>query len=586
MQKTKIVCTLSNRLSRQNIEDMIKKGMNVARLNFSHSNYEDAEQMIELLRDIQKKLDIPLAIMMDTKGPEVRIYGQKDTVFLKPGTIIKISSYTEADIALKLSDSETSFFTNLPNICKLTNVGDNVLLMDGFISGEITEISANAVLVKIKNKGDLRPKAHLTIPSLDYPLPFLSDKDREDIRFAVKHDLDYIAMSFVREKQDILDVKNLIIDANINSRIKLISKIENKQAINNFESILQLSDGIMVARGDLGVELPLEEVPIRQKAIIKRCYQSGKPVITATQMLESMIENPVPTRAEASDVANACYDLTSAVMLSGETAIGDYPVLTVETMQNIIKRVENSFDYRKFFYQREIDFPKTNLTTIISYNAISTAYQCQARALVVHTMSGYTARMLSKLRSGLPIYAFTTDKKVFNQLSLNWGVHPCLISQATNFEELVKLSMDICLKKSWLKKGDLVVVVFCLPLGTRGTTNMIRIETVGKATLKGKVIHPGKSESPIVFVKSYTDISKKDINDKIVVLNTFKKEYTPFLKYASGIIIETSAYEHELSLLGLAYGIPVLSRVQDAFSRLNEDTVISMNADKGIIIDI
>jgi pyruvate kinase len=585
-KKTKIICTISPALNKTIIGSLMDKGMDVARLNFSHATPEDGLRMVNELKDIRNEKQVPLSIMLDTKGPEVRIYGKKEPVSLKQNDVIRVFSYEQRDIAEQITTEHDKFLTNLPTIGNLTTIGGKVLLMDGFIEASIVDKDQDWIAIKIMNKGKLRPKAHLSIPNLNYPLPFITEKDEDDIKFAVKHHLDYIALSFVREKKDIMDVRNIIMDTDNNSKIKIISKIENKQAIENFDEIMRLSDGIMVARGDLGVELPLEEVPIMQKQIIGKCYRTGKPVITATQMLESMIDNRVPTRAEASDVANACYDLTSLVMLSGETAIGKYPELVVDTMANIIRRVERSYPYQQTFYNRGKIKVSNDLTTIISYNAISAAYQSDAQALIVFTKSGHSARMLSKQRSGLPIYAFTLDEQVYHQLAMNWGVYPTLIKEEKDFEQLIHNSLEICENNGWLKKGDITVVVAGLPLGKRGTTNMIRIETVGKSTLKGKTVHKGIVDAPVVFVNNYEELLKKDIVNKIVVLKHFTSDYTESLKLASGIVMETFGFEQQLDIVGRAYNIPILVGVKGALTKINEGASVELNADKEILIDI
>ncbi len=586
MRKTKIVCTLSSTMEMEKLEELVSAGMDVARLNFSHMNEKDGTKIVKMLKDIRKKNNTPLAIMLDTKGPEVRIYGHSETIHVKEGDELTIESYTKPDLFEQKIDDEKMFFTNLPNIGKITKIDSKVLLMDGFIEGRIIEKTEDSIKISLKNGGELRSKAHLSIPNLDYPLPFISEKDKNDIRFAVKNKLEYIALSFVRTKKDIFEVKNIIMDTDIHSNLRIISKIEHKKAIDNLKEIIHYSDGIMVARGDLGVELDIEDVPIVQKKIIKECYLAGKPVITATQMLESMISNRVPTRAEASDVANACYDLTSAVMLSGETAIGKYPSLVIKTMNNILLKVERNFDYENSFHIRRVSKANFDMTSIICFNAISTAYQTKASAILVFTKSGYTARMISKLRAGLKIHAFTTELTSYHQLAMNWGIQPHLLEEQNDFETLLKYSLDKCMEEKILAAGDIVVIVAGLPLGKSGTTNSIRVEMLGKTTIKGRSIHHGKSTAAVVHISSLEDIENKSIVDKIVLLHNFQNEYTGNLKFAKGIIMESNSYEDQLTLLGLAYHYPILINAIGAIDNINDDVVVELDADKERLVII
>lgn len=589
LKKTKIVCTLGPASSdKETIIKLINNGMNVARINFSHSSPEKSKGLIKLLKEIREELEVPLSIMLDTKGPEVRLYGYENPIPIKKDYIITIKSYLKNDIETIKSEEKNVVFTNLPDIGKLVNIGKKVLLMDGFIEGTIIEKNEqeNFIKVKIFNNGDLRKRAHLTLPHIDYPLPFLSEKDKRDIKFAVENDLEYIALSFVKSADDLYQVRELIIDTKKDSKIKLISKIENKKAIDNMDDIIEHSDGIMVARGDLGVELDLEEVPIIQKKLISKCYLSGKPVITATQMLESMIENPIPTRAETSDVANAVFDKTSAVMLSGETAIGKYPDLVVNTMSRIIKKVEESLNYIDFLYRRRSLKEKKEITSIISFNALSTAYQSDAKAIAVFTKSGYTARMISRLRPGLPLYVFTYDKFVYNQLALNWGIIPFLIEKENNFEKLIQNIKDFFEKKNLLNKGELVVFVAGLPLGKTGTTNMIRLETIGKARIIGKSLNSISSKGQVIKIDNMNDIKNKNIYKKVIILNDFQDSFIPYLKYAAGIITESENYDADLKVLSLAYNIPIITGTIGVNDILDEGSFVEINGKEGMIIEI
>ncbi|HQQ19467.1 MAG TPA: pyruvate kinase [Exilispira sp.] len=480
MKRTKIVCTLGPATNnRETIKKLIDAGMNAIRLNFSHLTPEEAIDSIKLIKQIRKERNVALSLILDTKGPEVRVYGYKEPIKIEANSIFVIKSYEKDDIASTLSGEEDVLLTNLPYIGKLVKVGQKVLMMDGFLEAHVVEvIDENTIKVSFTNSGLLKSAAHLSIPHINYGLKFLSQKDKQDIAFAIQNEFEYIALSFVSSKEDLLEVKKLIETIDKSSKTKLISKIENKKAVDNIEQIIEHSDGIMVARGDLGVENDIEKVPVIQKRIIRLCYSSGKPVITATQMLESMIDNPIPTRAEASDVANAVYDLSSAVMLSGETAIGKFPIRVVETMTKIIKEVENSLDFNDILTKLTRMPANPDITTAIATRAVHIAYDINAKAIVVVTTSGYAARMVSKVRPKLPIIAYTFDFITYNQLALNWGVFPRIIEKCDLFEELIKIIRKDILKLNFVEKGDNIILVSGLPIGKEGTTNSIRVEIV------------------------------------------------------------------------------------------------------------
>ncbi|MHB0896803.1 MAG: pyruvate kinase, partial [Spirochaetales bacterium] len=459
------------------------EGVDVFRLNFSHKTHEEADKAVAMIREARKKQCKPIAIMADIKGPAIRLYGYAQNLTIKAGEEIAIESRDPVGIEALVAEKPNLVFTNLPDIDRICSPGQKIILMDGYFTGSVVKRGTKSVVVRIDNLGELRPKAHLTIPGADYPIPFLSEKDIADILWAVNRDIDYIALSFVRCATDIEEVRRLIqraaVSAGKRSIVKLIAKIESARGLSNVDEIIGAADGIMVARGDMGVEMPIETVPIAQKSIIRKGYLAAKPVITATQMLESMIENPMPTRAEASDVANACFDSTSAVMLSGETAIGKYPVQVVHTMRLIIDAVEKEFDYLDFHHDIPPEVKTGDIPAIMSYNAVSVAYLCNAKALIVLTETGHAARLLSRLRPRMPIFAFLSDERLYNQLALNWGVSPFLHSgTGTRLDAIVDEAVAICKREKLLEPGDKVVIVAGLPLAQQGSTNMIRVETI------------------------------------------------------------------------------------------------------------
>jgi pyruvate kinase len=483
-KRTKIVATLGPASeSPEMVRSLIKAGVNVFRLNFSHKSHEEAEAVIAMIREARAELGLPVAMLADIKGPSVRMYGYPKALEIAEGGELWIESRAPEGIEKLVSPEPDRVYTNVPDIDRLCELGRRILLMDGYFAGSVVAKVPGAVRVRLGNPGSLRPKAHLTIPGADYPIPFLSAKDIEDIVFAVGKEVEYIALSFVREATDLEEVRRLVARSKTASGRRptalLIAKIESARGLANIAGIVEAADGVMVARGDMGVEISVESVPIAQKKIIRTCYLASKPVITATQMLESMIESPIPTRAEASDVANACFDSTSAVMLSGETAMGRFPVTVVETMSRIIRSVELEFDYEAFLRDapREED---EDLPMIMSHNAVTTAYQCKASALAVLTETGHAARLLSRLRPRMPIFAFTRDESVYHQLAMNWGVRPVLLPEPyERLDQAVDLVMAELARAEAIGKGGRVVIVAGLPLSRKGTTNMIRVETAG-----------------------------------------------------------------------------------------------------------
>jgi len=484
-KRTKIVATIGpSSDTPEMVESLIHAGVNVFRLNFSHSNPDAAKRLFAMIHEARERLHAPIAVMADIKGPAVRIYGYSTTLELEAGSILTIESRPAELIDSLISSEPGRVYTNLPEIDTLCAIGQKVLLMDGYFSGEVAAKGKNFISVKIGNPGSLRPKAHLTIPHVDYPIPFLSEKDIRDITFAAESGAEYIALSFVRNATDIEEARRLVQrtrgGAGRKVPVKLIAKIESAKGLEAADEILKAADGIMVARGDMGVEIAIESVPIAQKRLIRAGFLSAKPVITATQMLESMIDSPLPTRAEASDVANACFDSTSAVMLSGETAVGRYPVRVVETMSAIIRQVEAEFDYELFHEHIPPEVRSGDIAAIVSYNAVSVAYQAKAAGIIVLTETGHAAQLISRLRPRMPIFAFVKDKIVYHQMAMNWGVRPFLLAgPEESLDALVAETIDTCVYAGALKKGDRVAVVAGLPLSQRGTTNMIRVETVG-----------------------------------------------------------------------------------------------------------
>ena len=471
MRRTKIICTIGP--SSQD-EDMLRKiilaGMNVARFNFSHGDYEEHGLKLERTRKISRELNLPVAVLLDTRGPEIRLRDfAEGKVELKAGQ--KFTLTTEE--IMGTAERATITYKNLPQDVK---PGDSILLDDGLIGLKVEEVQGDTEIVcTVMNDGPISNHKGVNVPGVKLNLPFIDEKDHADIVYACEKGFDFIAASFVRSKEDVLQIREILKEHN--SKIQIISKIESLQGIQNLEEIIEVSDGIMVARGDMGVEIPLEEVPVLQKQMIKKAVAQGKHVITATQMLESMITNPRPTRAEVADVANAIYDGTSAIMLSGETAAGKYPVESVQTMVRIANRTEADIDYEKRFYHRG-RHEKPDVTEAVCHATCTTAYDLNASAIVTVTKSGRSARMISRYRPACDIIAGSTSEKVCRQLNMSWGVSPFLVEEKNDVFELFDHAIEVAKVHGVIKSGDTAVITSGVPVGISGTTNMIKVETV------------------------------------------------------------------------------------------------------------
>ena len=472
LRKTKIVCTLGPATEDDAIlRAMIQAGMNVARLNFSHGTYEGHAQNIRRIRALSAELHTPVGIMLDTKGPEIRLKTFRDhRVTLQKGQLFTLcTGDVEGD-----AEHVSITYADLPADVQ---PGTTILIDDGLVGLTVEAVSKTEIQCRVNNGGVISDRKGINVPDANLSMPFISRKDREDILFGIQENVDFIAASFTRTEEDILAIRKLLTD-NGGKGISIIAKIENMQGVQNIDSILAVSDGVMVARGDLGVEIPLEQIPIIQKMIIRKAYSRGKQIITATQMLESMQNNPRPTRAEATDVANAIYDGTGAIMLSGETAAGLYPVEAVRTMARIAQVAEASIDYVQRF-RDSVPRPSANITNAISHACCTSAQDLNATAIVTVTKTGFTAKMLSRFRPGCPIIACAPGERVVRQLCLSWGITPLLIEEVTDTDELFERAVDAGIDAGLLHKDDLIVMTAGVPLGISGTTNLMRVHVVG-----------------------------------------------------------------------------------------------------------
>lgn len=471
MRKTKIICTLGPAIDDYDkLKQMIENGLDCCRLNFSHGTHEEQLVRIERIKKLRKDLNRPLPILLDTKGPEIRLRDFKDKkVMLKAG-----NEFTLTDNFDELGD-ESHIGVTYPHLAKFVKPGNKILIDDGHVGMEVIRLEGANVVCKVLNDGEVSNHKSINIPNVIVNMPYLSNVDKSDIIFGIQNDVDYIAASFVRRKQDVLDLRALL-EENGGSAIKIIAKIENTEGVNNMDDIIDAADGVMVARGDLGVEIPFKMLPAVQKDMISKCFRAGKIVVTATQMLDSMQHNPRPTRAEVSDVANAIYDRTSCIMLSGESAAGKYPVESVSTMNEIALCTEDDINYRERFIQYNLNLGSGILSSICN-SAAQASFQIDAKAIICVTIHGQTAQMISSYRPDCPIIAITVDEKAYRQLALAWNVYPVKAEMKTSTDELFLYAAEMAAKTGLVKKGDRVIIIGGSIIGC-GITDMLKIHTM------------------------------------------------------------------------------------------------------------
>ncbi|MCE5171300.1 pyruvate kinase [Paenibacillus profundus] len=474
MRKTKIVCTIGpSSESLENTKKLILAGMNVARLNFSHGDFDEHGNRIKNIRQACEEMNKTVAILLDTKGPEIRT----GKLAVEPIDLVQdeyVTLTTEEILGDKDRISVT--YNELPQDVE---VGSTILIDDGLIGLTVVDVQGTEIKCKIVNGGTIKSRKGVNVPGVKISLPGITEKDANDIIFGIEQGVDFIAASFVRKASDVMEIRNLL-DKHNAKHIQIISKIENQEGVDNLDEILEASDGLMVARGDLGVEIPAEEVPLVQKRMIEKCNTVGKPVITATQMLDSMQRNPRPTRAEASDVANAIFDGTDAIMLSGETAAGKYPVESVLTMSRIAEKAESALEYREILIKQSLKQQMT-VTDAISQAVANTALDLNAKAIISSTQTGYTARMVSKYRPKAPIIAATPSEKVMRGLSLTWGVVPVKVEQASSTDEMFDVAVCGGVNTGIVSEGDLVVITAGVPTSCAGSTNLVKVSQIGKS---------------------------------------------------------------------------------------------------------
>ena len=576
MRKTKIVCTMGPALeSDQIIRTLMLEGMDVARFNFSHGDHEEQKRRLDRLKRVREELGIPVAALLDTKGPEIRIGKfENGKVELKKGQLFTL---TIKDI----TGDEDQVSVSYKDILNDVEEGMTILLDDGLIAMKVDKLTSTDIICKVINGGILGDRKGVNIPGAKLSMPFISQKDYDDIIFGLENGFDFIAASFTRTADDILEIRRIFQEKGCKS-MNIIAKIENMQGVENIDDIIRVADGIMVARGDMGVEIPLEDVPVIQKMIIKKVCNAGKQVITATQMLDSMMKNPRPTRAEATDVANAIYDGTSAIMLSGETAAGQYPVEALKTMVRIAVRTEKDIDYRKRFKSREIT-ERPDVTNAISHATCTTATDLGAAAIITVTKSGVTARMISKYRPECPIIGCTTEDYVCRQLNLSWGVVPLLIQEEQNTDDLFEHAVDAAVKAGVLNQGELAVITAGVPLGISGTTNLIKVHVAGHILIKGKGISGKTATGPLCVCKSKEDLEKNFKQGDIIVIKETDNDMLPYIKKAAGLVVEAEGNNSHAAIVGLSLDIPVILGAEHAVKILKSGAVVSIDSAEGLV---
>lgn len=576
MRKTKIVCTLGpSTESEEVMRQLMLEGMAVARMNFSHGSHEEQKKRLDMVKKLREELHLPVAALLDTKGPEIRIGDvEGGKLELKAGQDFILTTEEMLGTAGKVTITYKELYKD---VCP----GDSILIDDGLIGMEVRRIDGQDIICKVVNGGFISNHKGVNVPGVELKMPFVSEKDYSDILFAAEQGYDFVAASFTRTAEDILEIRK-ILDENGGEGIHIIAKIENMQGVENAEAILRVADGMMIARGDMGVEIPLEEVPVIQKKLIRLTIRMGKPVITATQMLDSMMKNPRPTRAETSDVANAIYQGTSAIMLSGETAAGAYPVEAVRTMARIAERTERDIDYTKEFKPRRLA-ERPDVTSAISHATCTTAMDLHAAAIVAVSKSGRTVGMISKYRPSCPIIGCAMDERVCRQLNLSWGVIPLQLDEEKTADDLFDHAVGAAEHRGLVSRGELVVITAGLPLGMSGTTNMIKVHVAGRILISGKGVNNLKASGNVCVCQGLDDLEQNFRPGDIVVVSQTTNEMMPKLKDAGGIIAETGDRYSHAAIVGMALDIPVITSARNATRILKSGAFITVDAEQGTV---
>ena len=569
MRKTKIVCTLGPTTDNPEVmRKMIEAGMDVARFNFSHGDHQEHLGRLNMLVPLREELNRPVAALLDTKGPEIRLRN-----------FAAGKEMLEAGQTFTLTTRDVE---GTKEICSITykelphdvSVGGTIMLDDGLIRLTIMELTDTDIVCRVENSGPIKDKKGVNVPGVHLSMPYMSQKDREDILFGIEHGFDFIAASFVRTAEDVREIRRLLDEHD--SKIRIIAKIENQEGIDNIDAIMAAADGVMVARGDMGVEIEFTEIPLLQKEIIYHSFSHGKPVITATQMLDSMINNPRPTRAEITDVANAIYDGTSAIMLSGETAAGKYPVESIRTMAAIADRVESDSSYmirqRKALCDTRLD-----VSAATAHAACTTATDINASAIITVSKSGATARTLSKFRPITPIIACVMDEQVRRQLNISWGVTPIIMPYAHSTDELIAGSVATAEKAGMINPGEMVVVTAGVPVGISGTTNMIKAHLVGNSLITGVGIGDQNAKGVLCVCRNLSDIRAKFQPGMVLVVPHTDNDMLDYIREAAALIVEEPGLNSHAAIVGQALGLAVMVGATNATRKLQDGVKVTLD---------
>ena len=580
MRKTKIICTLGPSTDKDGVlRELIANGMNVARFNFSHGSHEEHKGRLDLLKSLREELGKPVAALLDTKGPEIRL---KD---FKNGTEMLEAGQT---FTLTTRDVEGT-----KEICSITYKdlpqdvapGGTIMLDDGLIKLQIQTVNDTDIVCTVLNNGKIKNKKGVNVPGVHLSMPYMSQRDKDDIIFGIEQGFDFIAASFVRTAQDVYEIRNLLNE--YDSNIRIIAKIENREGVNNIDSILAAADAVMVARGDLGVEIDFTELPGIQKNIIERSFSFGKPIVTATQMLDSMMVNPRPTRAEISDVANAIYDGTSAIMLSGETAAGAYPVEALKTMSAIAERTETE-NHARVEYLTEATNGKISVSDATAHAACLTAKDVNAAAIVTVSESGTTARLLSKYRPQQPIIACVMKEQVQRQLSLSWGITSLMMPLAHSTDELIEMSTALAKENGFLHNGELAVVTAGVPVGISGTTNMIKIHMVGNCLATGVGVGPENAEvsnatGKACVCRTLDEVRAKFKPGMVLVVPSTSNEMLNYVRDAAALVVEEPCLNSHAAIVGKALLKPTVVGAVGATSHIRDGLMIAVDCAHGSV---
>lgn len=577
MRKTKIVCTLGPATDKPGVlRDMMLAGMNVARFNFSHGTHAEHKKRLEALKKLRKELDIPVAALLDTRGPEIRTGRFKhDGVDLVSGDKFVLTPR-------EVEGDETVTSITFKNLYQDVSVGSKILLDDGKVELTVDEIRGEDIVTTVLNNGRVGNQKGINVPGVRLSMPYLSPSDKADIMFGIEQGFDFIAASFTRTARDILDIRGMLDEQGCDD-IKIIAKIENQEGVGNIDEILAVSGGIMIARGDMGVEIDFTEIPIIQKRLIAKCYNSGRPAITATQMLESMMSSPRPTRAEITDVANAIYDGTSAIMLSGETAAGQFPVEAVHTMAAIAERTESDINYEALFRGRHGGDNRLSVTAAVAHATCTTAMDICASAIITVTHSGETARLLCKYRPSTPIIACVMTDQVCRQLALSWGITPITMPYAENTDDMINYAVQSAHEKGLIQDGDLVVITAGVPVGVSGTTNMIKAHLVGNALLTGVGVGERNAIGRVCVCRDATEIKGRFQPGDVLVTTGTSNEMMDAMREAAAIITEEEGLSSHAAIVGLTLDKPVIVGAVAATTKLQDGQRVTVDPEHGMV---